>query len=258
MTDRRESDASSRRALVRALLDSEAYRPATDDPAFLNLDDLRSARLQLEFLKPDLVMKKEGINSTVVVFGSARIASTGSCKKSRYYEQAREFAAIVSRRFQQEERSDFLVVTGGGPGIMEAANRGANDVGARSIGLNINLPREQNPNPYITPELCFQFRYFGIRKMHFLMRAKALVAFPGGFGTLDEVVEVLTLVQTRKIPPIPILLLGREYWTQVINFEFLVNEGYIDREDLNLFQIVDSAREAVHLMCEFYNEIPPK
>lgn len=258
MTAKRENHASSTRAMVQALLESEAYRPATDDPAFLNLDDLRSARLQLEFLKSDLIMKKEGVNSTVVVFGSARVASTDSCKKSRYYEEAREFAAIVSRRFQQEGRSDFLVVTGGGPGIMEAANRGADDVGARSIGLNINLPKEQNPNPYITPALCFQFRYFGIRKMHFLMRAKALVAFPGGFGTLDEVLEVLTLVQTRKILPIPIILLGSEYWTQAINFEFLVDEGYIDREDLNLFQIVDNAREAVHLICEFYDEIPPK
>ncbi|WP_417614137.1 TIGR00730 family Rossman fold protein [Parasphingorhabdus sp.] len=258
MTDKLENDFSSRRARVQALVKSEAYRPATDDPAFLNLDDLRSARLQLEFLKPDLVMKKEGVNSTVVVFGSARIASTGSRETSRYYEDAREFAAIVSRRFQQEGRSDFLVVTGGGPGIMEAANRGADDVGARSIGLNINLPKEQKPNPYITPELCFQFRYFGLRKMHFLMRAKVLVAFPGGFGTLDEVLEVLTLVQTRKIPPIPIILFGREYWTQAINFEFLVDEGYIDRDDLGLFQIVDSAREAVHLICEFYNEIPPE
>lgn len=244
--------------MVQTLLESEAYRPATDDPAFLNLDDLRSARLELEFLKPDIVMKKEGVDSTVVVFGSARVKPEQDDEKSRLYEEARKFAAMVSKRFQQEGRADFLVVTGGGPGIMEAANRGAYDVGARSIGLNIHLPKEQSPNPYITPELCFQFRYFGLRKMHFLMRAKALVAFPGGFGTLDEVLEVLTLVQTRKIKAIPIILLGKEYWNRAINFNFLIDEGYVDKDDLNLFQIVDTAREAIHLICEFYDEIPPK
>ena len=183
--------------MVQALLESKAYRPATDDPEFMNLDDLRSARLQLEFLKPDIVLKKEGINSTVVVFGSARVSPDGSHEVTRYYDEARKFSAIVSERFQQKGRADFLVVTGGGPGIMEAANRGAYEAGARSIGLNIDLPKEQTPNPYITPELCFRFRYFGLRKMHFLMRAKALVAFPGGFGTMDEVFDVLTLVQSR-------------------------------------------------------------
>ncbi|WP_417595993.1 TIGR00730 family Rossman fold protein [Parasphingorhabdus sp.] len=251
-------DAKSRNTMVQTLLESEAYKPATDDPAFLNLDNLRSVRLELEFLKPDIVMKNEGVGSTIVVFGSARVKSEQHGKKSRYYDEARKFTAIVSKRFQQEDRADFLVVTGGGPGIMEAANRGAYDVGARSIGLNIDLPKEQSPNPYITPELCFQFRYFGLRKMHFLMRAKALVAFPGGFGTLDEVLEVLTLVQTRKIKAIPIILLGKEYWNRAINFDFLVDEGYVDKDDLSLFQIVDTAREAIHLICEFYDEIPPK
>ncbi len=176
----------------------------------------------------------------------------------KYYDEARKFAAIVSRRIKAEARRGFVVITGGGPGIMEAANRGADDVGARSIGLNINLPREQEPNPYISPELCFQFRYFALRKMHFLMRAKALVAFPGGFGTFDEVFEVLTLVQTKKVAPLPIILIGREYWSRVVDFNYLADEGFIAHDDLKLFEIVDTAEEAIALISDFYGGSPPE
>lgn len=266
----------------RALVTSDAYRLSSNDPNLLEFDDLRSVRLQLEYLKPDILQTNEGILSTIVVFGSARIqpleiveAELAALEKQKhqdvkklrdlkkkhrqslYYEEARQFSNIVSRRFQAEGRPDFVVVTGGGPGIMEAANRGADEAGARSIGLNINLPMEQTPNPYITPELCFQFRYFGLRKMHFLMRAKALVAFPGGFGTLDELFDALTLVQTRKIEPVPIILVGRTYWNRMIDFDYLVAEGFVAEEDLTFFEIVDTAVEAVHVICKFYDEIPP-
>lgn len=269
-------------ARQQALLNSNAYRLSSHDPDLLELDDLRSVRLQLEYLKPDILQTREGIHSTVVVFGSARLRPKDAVqtelvaaraqkssdprkirdlerrlRQSDYYEEARKFAGIVSKRFQAEGRPDFVIVTGGGPGIMEAANRGADEAGGRSIGLNIDLPMEQMPNPYISPELCFQFRYFGLRKMHFLMRAKGLVAFPGGFGTLDEVFDVLTLVQTRKIDPIPIILVGGAYWDRVVDFEFLAEEGFIAQKDLSFFKIVDTAAEAVHVMCEFYNETPP-
>ena len=264
------------------LFQSDAYRLSSSDPDLLELDDLRPVRLQLEYLKPDILQSREGIRSTVVVFGSARVrpdadgrAELDSAKashqpdpiavrdlekqlrQSAYYEEARQFANIVSRRFQAEGRPDFVVVTGGGPGIMEAANRGADEVGARSIGLNIDLPMEQMPNPYISPELCFRFRYFGLRKMHFLMRAKALVTFPGGFGTLDELFDVLTLVQTGKIDPIPIVLVGKTYWNRVVDFDFLVEEGFVAPDDLSFFEIVDTAAEAVQVICKFYNETPP-
>ena len=273
-----QSEAEGR---IRRLVNSPAYRLASKDPELLERDTLRAVRLQLEFLKPDLLQQDEGIRSTVVVFGSARVRSAAEVeaelvsgnpearsaaaqarlenqqRQSAYYEEARRFSGIVSRRFQAEGRTDFVVVTGGGPGIMEAANRGADEAGARSIGLNIQLPMEQRPNPYISPELCFQFRYFGLRKMHFLLRAKALVAFPGGFGTLDEVFDVLTLVQTGKIDPIPIILIGKSYWQRVVDFSFLVEEGFVDSSDVELFQIVDTAAEAIHVICEFYNETPP-
>ncbi len=274
---------------VQNLNESEPYRLAANDPDFLEHGDLRSVRLQLEYLKPEWTMSKEGISSTVIVFGSARLRSKDQLdaqrslnqqalrkspedkalqviskrleqqrKYTRYYDEARKFSAIVSRRFQEEGRRDFVIVTGGGPGIMEAANRGADDVGARSIGLNIDLPKEQDPNPYISPELCFQFRYFALRKMHFLMRAKALVAFPGGFGTFDEVFEVLTLVQTQKVSPLPIILLGKEYWSRAVDFEFLASEGFIGQEDLGLFHIVDNAETAVNVISDFYDGTPPK
>ncbi len=269
---------------VRTLVKSEPFRLATNDPDFLEHDDLRSVRLQLEYLKPEWTMRKQGVTSTIIVFGSARLRSGGQLEReiavlrdglqkapknkallarlevlskrknyTKYYDEARKFSSIISQLFQEEGQCDFVMVTGGGPGIMEAANRGADDVGARSIGLNIELPKEQDPNPYISPELCFRFRYFGLRKMHFLMRAKALVAFPGGFGTLDEVFEVLTLVQTKKVEPLPIILFGKEYWSRAVNFEFLAQEGFIEPTDLALFEVVDTAKEAVRLISDFYN-----
>ncbi len=274
---------------VQHLIASPPYRLATNDPDFLEHEDLRPVRLQLEYLKPEAAMREQNIHSTVIVFGSARTrpaeelaARTAELEKElqnspenskllaekkilhkrrsqvKYYNEARKFAAIVSRKIKAEARRDFVVITGGGPGIMEAANRGADDVGARSIGLNIDLPREQEPNPYISPELCFQFRYFALRKMHFLMRARALVAFPGGFGTFDEVFEVLTLVQTKKVAPIPIILIGRKYWSRVVDFNYLAEHGFIADDDLKLFEIVDTAEEAIALIKDFYGGIPPE
>ncbi len=282
------SDNTTRANRIKTLLESPTYRLATDDPDFLEHDDLRAVRLQLEYLKPEWTMRNQGIGSTVIVFGSARLLSANQLdakfakldeklkqqpdnesllseyklleerrKYVKYYDEARKFAALVSKRFQDECRCDFVVITGGGPGIMEAANRGADDVGARSIGLNIELPREQTPNPFISPQLCFQFRYFALRKMHFLMRAKALLAFPGGFGTFDELFEVLTLVQTKKVPPLPIVLMGKDYWSRAVNFEFLAEEGFISEHDLALFNITDSAEQAVEFINDFYHGIPP-
>jgi len=251
---------------------SSAYELAFQDREFILREELRPIRLQLELLKPEMALNEHGIKSTVVIFGSARTQSPNAAarhladikaqidtngmtgdleieirkanqalKQSRYYGEARQLAAMVS---QHTENDKLVVVTGGGPGIMEAANRGANDVGAQSIGLNIVLPFEQCPNPYITPELCFQFHYFAVRKMQFLIRAKSLVAFPGGFGTMDELFETLTLIQTQKIEPIPILLFGRDFWGKVINFEALVEEGTISRENIDIFQFVESAQDA--------------
>ncbi|HHK75185.1 MAG TPA: TIGR00730 family Rossman fold protein [Rhizobiales bacterium] len=273
---------------VEERLESNAYRLATNDSDFLGGDNLRPVRLQLEYLKTEEAMQANGIRSTIIVFGSARLRSKTQLSTEiaaledkirtapenqdlrtrlallvrrkayvKYYDEARKFSTIVSTHIQKEGRCDFVVITGGGPGIMEAANRGADDVGARSIGLNIDLPREQVPNPYITPDLCFQFRYFALRKLHFLMRARALVAFPGGFGTLDELFEVLTLVQTRKVPPLPIILIGETYWSRVVDFEFLAEEGFIERADLNLFTIVDTAEAAVQAIHNFYGGEPP-
>jgi len=268
---------------------SQAYRLASEDLEFLAKDDLRPLRLQLELLKPEWYLRQEDVRSTIVVFGSARILSPemagrrvaeleaavrrkpddpelrselGRARKrqtySRYYEEARQFSAFVSRRFQQEGRRDFVVVTGGGPGIMEAANRGAHEAKARSIGFNITLPHEQAPNTYVSPELCFQFRYFAIRKMHLLLRAKALVVFPGGFGTMDELFEVLTLIQTGKIARMPVVLIGREFWSRAVDFNFLVEEGVIERDDLALFEIVDGSEQAVQIVHDFYGGRPPE
>ncbi len=262
-----------------------SYRLAYADTDFLTRDELRPVRLQLELLKPELVLNEQDIQSTIVVFGSARIpppaqaqadydAACARCAeqptdaalqaqreraariqaKAHYYEQARRFAQLISTTFAAQNRQ--VIVTGGGPGIMEAANRGAADVGAPSIGLNIVLPFEQLPNSYITPELCFQFHYFALRKMHFLMRAQALVVFPGGFGTLDELFETLTLVQTGKIAAMPILLFGREYWEKIINFPAMVAEGVIAQEDLQLIQYVESAEEGVQLIQAFLAQQP--
>lgn len=270
------SDSDQRHQLQQAILSGAAYRLAHEDVEFLAQEDLRPLRLQLELLKPEHELRAQGISSTVVVFGSGRIhapdeAPTGTAADTstapsaqgklddyaHMYDEARRFAHMVSTRFQQQGRCDFVVVTGGGPGIMEAANRGAFEAGARSIGLNITLPHEQAPNPYITPELAFRFRYFALRKMHFLLRAKALVAFPGGYGTLDELFEVLTLVQTGKVAHMPIVLVGRKFWRRAVDFDFLVEEGFIDAQDAMLFTVVDSAEEIVAALEAFYNGAPP-
>ncbi len=264
---------------------SPSYRLAYRDHDFLLREELRPVRLQLELLKPELVLKENGIESTIVVFGSTRIPDPDTAKerlthaeeragkdpsdeqlarevqiarriaaKSKYYEEARKFAFLVSGSEKALGNSDYVVVTGGGPGIMEAANRGAYDARAKSIGLTIVLPFEEKPNEYTTPELCFQFHYFAIRKMHFLIRAKALVVFPGGFGTLDELFETLTLIQTKKIRPMPVLIFGKEYWERIINFGALVEEGTISAEDIRLFQYVDTAEEALDIISKTYNE----
>jgi uncharacterized protein (TIGR00730 family) len=259
-----------------------SYRLAFQDEEFLRRPELRPVRLQLELLKPELIQQEENIHSTVVVFGSTRIREPQEARtaldaaqadlerdpgdalrqmeverarrllaNAHYYEEAREFARIVSSNCQLRGLCEYVVVTGGGPGIMEAANRGAADTGGKSIGLGIVLPGEAEPNPYITPALCFQFHYFAIRKMHFLMRAKALVAFPGGFGTLDELFETLTLLQTRKIEPVPVLLFGRAYWEKIVNFREMVLEGTISPRDLALFQYVETAQEAWDVISAF-------
>ena len=236
---------------------------------------MRPVRLQLELLKPEMLQQEHGIDATVVVFGGSRIPEEKKAladvaraeavaaadpndfesrrrvavagrilAKSHYYQEARKLGGLLSQISHYRSGRKMVVITGGGPGIMEAANRGASEVGAETMGLNIVLPHEQAPNAYITPELCFQFHYFSIRKMHFLMRAQALIAFPGGFGTLDELFETLTLIQTKKIKPLPVLLFGREFWQKLINFEFLVDEGVISPEDLHIFQYVETAEEA--------------
>lgn len=278
---------NEREERIGAIKEGTSYRLAYEDRYFLSSDDLRPVRLQLELLKPEHYLRQNNIRSTIVVFGSARLLSPSQARNllaeledtnalpddrevderimharrqveySRYYDEARYFSKTVSERFQQEGRRDFVVVTGGGPGIMEAANRGAFDAGMRSIGLNITLPHEQEPNSYISPELCFQFRYFGLRKMHFLLRAKALVAFPGGYGTLDELFETLTLIQTGKVKRMPVVLVGEKFWRRAIDFEFLVDEGMIDRQDLDLFKIVDTAEDAITFLHDFYQGIPP-
>jgi len=258
-----------------AIMDNESYRLAYTDNDFILRDDLKAVRLQLEMLKADLIQKEHQIESTVVIFGGARILeehkaklafeeasqilsedpesaekqqkkklAENAIKHSYYYNEARILGKKITELSLKYEGKQFVVVTGGGPGAMEAANRGAADVGGKSIGLNIVLPFEQKPNPYITPELCFQFDHFAIRKMHFIKRAKGLIAFPGGFGTLDELFETLTLIQTKKIKPLPIVLVGKDYWSKLINFEFLVEQGAIAEKDLNIFHIVDTAIEA--------------
>ncbi|PIE68930.1 MAG: TIGR00730 family Rossman fold protein [Deltaproteobacteria bacterium] len=255
---------------------SPSYQLAFLDNDFLLRDELRPVRLQLELIKPELLLRENNITSTVVIFGSARLKEPEQARKeverleaccsecpeneeyqrllrkaenglkySRYYDESRKLGRLIS---QNTGDNSLVVITGGGGGIMGAANRGAHDVGAKNIGLNIVLPFEQHPNPYITPELSFQFHYFATRKMHFLLRAKGMVAFPGGFGTLDELFETLTLVQTRKIRPFPILLFGREFWKRVINFEALVEAGTIGEKDLDLFHYVETAEQAWEML----------
>jgi uncharacterized protein (TIGR00730 family) len=243
-----------------------AYRLAFDDKDFLTSEELRPIRLQLELLKPELMLQEAGIESTVVLFGGARIPEPGGeawaakneiQKKnleanSRFYEEAREFARLSSGYSKSTGYKEMVVVTGGGPGVMEAGNRGAQDVGAPSIGLNIVLPHEQAPNEYVTPELCFNFHYFSIRKMHFLMRAKAIAVFPGGFGTMDEMFETLTLIQTDRMKPVPFLLFGKDFWSKVINLEELANQGTISPDDINLFHVVDSASEGWEIIAKHH------
>jgi uncharacterized protein (TIGR00730 family) len=271
--------------IISAQTESESYKLAFDDPEFLLRDELRAVRLQLEIMKPEIIQQELGVNSTVVIFGGARIPSPENAEKrlqeeemqakheplsemaalrvncakrvlakSHYYEEARELARLITESCIRNDDCDLVVSTGGGPGIMEAANRGAYEAGGKSIGLNIVLPHEQAPNEYITPELCFQFHYFAMRKMHFLMRASALVAFPGGFGTMDELFETLTLIQTQKINQLPVILFGREFWNMAIDFDFLVHEGVIAPEDKSLFYMVEKAREAWEIIHASYYE----
>lgn len=237
-----------------------SYRLAFDDIDFLQREELRPVRLQLELLKPELLMAEYGITGTVVMFGGARIpdpARAGTAatpmlaELSRYYDVARDFARAVTEKNLATGGCNWVVVTGGGPGVMEAGNRGAAEAGGISIGLNIVLPHEQAPNPYVTPDLCFNFHYFAIRKMHFLMRARAIAIFPGGFGTLDEMFESLTLIQTERMRRVPFLLFGAEYWRRIVDWEALAESGTIAREDLGLISFVQDTAEAMRVIEEF-------
>ncbi|WP_420854819.1 TIGR00730 family Rossman fold protein [Salipiger pentaromativorans] len=265
--DRRAPD------LVRRIMAEPNYRPADEDIGFLNRDDMRSTRLQLDYQKAETLLTEHGIAHSIVVFGGTRIGEPARAEaqvcaleaeqardphcpdlarrlavarrlrdKSKFYDIARDFGRLVGSA-EGQHGNRLAVVTGGGPGMMEAANRGAREAGARTVGLNITLPHEQFPNPYVTPELCFRFRYFALRKLHFLLRARALVVFPGGYGTLDELFETLTLIQTRKIRPVPVILVGQSYWSRVFDVDFLVDEGVIDPEDRELFWYAETAQE---------------
>lgn len=265
------------------LLEHPSYRLAFADDDFLMQDELRHVRLQLEYLKPQLILEQNQIKATVVVFGSARFVSRQQAeqmvaeariqltqypealelqqklkvaerqlKNSAYYEAAAEFSRIVTEHSQSCPDTSLMIISGGGPGVMEAANKGAYQAGGQSIGLNIVLPHEQKPNPYITPQFCFRFHYFAIRKMHFLQRARALVAFPGGFGTLDELFETLTLLQTGKANTVPVILYDKNFWSRLINFDLLVEEGLIKAEDMQLIQFVDTPEQAWQAICHCY------
>lgn len=272
---RKLRDAQTDRTSAREVPDTlqtraSAYRLAFTDDDFMCRDALRPVRLQLELLKPELILDEHDIQSTIVFFGGARIPSPDQkdtartqtlADLSQYYDVAREFARRMTLASLESQGRENVIVTGGGPGVMEAGNRGAEDAGGASIGLNIVLPHEQAPNPYVTPELCFNFHYFAIRKMHFLMRARAICVFPGGFGTLDEMFEALTLIQTGRMAPVPFLLFGRAFWEKIINWEALAEAGTISSEDLSLFRFVDTADEAIAcindwLSAECREEIP--
>ena len=271
--------------LIKNLMESPGYTVASEDFEFMNSYEARGIRLELDYLKAELSMNAFGIEHTIAVFGSARIVEYKTAKKklqqiqkeldkdsmsqvtrsmlhtaqrmlekSVYYDDARKFGSLVGKAGKGADDCRVTIITGGGPGIMEAANRGAYDVGAKSIGLNINLPHEQFPNPYISAELCFQFHYFAVRKLHFLNRAKALVVYPGGFGTFDELFEILTLVQTKKTAPIPIVLVSKYYWNRALDFDFLREEGVIGHADLEMFNIVDNADEAWSHILEWYEK----
>jgi uncharacterized protein (TIGR00730 family) len=268
------SEDAAAPAKVERILRSPSYRRADEDVDFLNADETRGVRLQIDYLKPQILLDQHGIEHTIVVFGGTRIVEPAAAhqeaerlrglleadpgdpalrarfaraerivEKSHYYEIARAFGRLVAESGRGPEDCRVVVVTGGGPGVMEAANRGAHEAGAKTVGLNIDLPHEQYPNPYVTPELCFRFHYFALRKLHFLLRARALVAFPGGLGTMDELFETLTLIQTRKIEPIPVVLVGERYWRRVIDIDYLVDEGVIDEEDRDLFWFAEEAGE---------------
>ena len=231
-----------------------AYKLAFADDEFMCRDELRPVRLQLELLKPEMMLDEHGIKSTIVLFGGARIPEPAKKETARtktladlssFYDEAREFSRLMTLKSKESDGTENVIVTGGGPGVMEAGNRGAVDADGASIGLNIVLPFEQAPNEYVTPDLCFNFHYFAIRKMHFLMRARAICVFPGGFGTLDEMFEALTLIQTGRMQPVPFLLFGKDFWKGIINWDVLADAGTISDEDLNLFRLVDTAAEAM-------------
>ncbi len=244
-------------APVTAQTQAPAYRLAFSDDDFMCRDELRPVRLQLELLKPEMLLDEAGIKSTIVLFGGARIPEPSKkdtartetlAELSRFYDETREFARLMTLKSMDSGGTEDVIVTGGGPGVMEAGNRGAVDAGGKSIGLNIVLPFEQAPNEYVTPELCFNFHYFAIRKMHFLMRAKAICVFPGGFGTMDELFESLTLIQTGRMQRVPFLLFGRDFWNRIINWEALSDAGTISAEDLDLFRFVETAQEAMEII----------
>jgi uncharacterized protein (TIGR00730 family) len=261
-TDRRHAEIVTKTPQT----DSPSYRLAYTDLDFLCREDMRPVRFQLELLKPELLLAEKGIKSTVVMFGGARIPAPGADAwaaknevqrknleaASVYYDEARKFAQLCSNHSAQFNHQEYVVVTGGGPGVMEAGNRGAADVGAPSIGLNIVLPHEQAPNEFVTPELSFNFHYFAIRKMHFMMRAKAFVVFPGGFGTMDELFEALTLIQTKRMEPVPVILFGAEFWRKMINFDALSDFGTISPEDIDLLHFCDNADEAWAVIENYY------
>jgi uncharacterized protein (TIGR00730 family) len=265
------------------ILSSPSYRLAQDDPALLQKVEMRGVRMLLELEKPELSFQADAIHSTVIVFGGTQIVEKTAAERrlsearrvaavapddakarreverserllgmSRYYDAAREFARIVSIDNQCDDQRDYVIVTGGGPGLMEAANRGAFDVGCKSIGLNIKLPAEQQPNPFITPELCFQFKYFALRKFHFILRAAGVVLFPGGFGTLDEMFETLTLRQTHRMQPVPIILFGRDYWDKVLDFQYLADVGVIGDHHLDLFTYAETPEDAWRQILDFH------
>jgi len=270
-------------ARTEALLNAPSFRRADQDVDFLERDEAHGLRLHLDYLKPELLLEEQGVRHTIVVFGSTRITEPATAQRrvdqleqrlqahpddaavqrklrvarrilenSHYYSVARDFGRLVGESGDGSLDSRLVVMTGGGPGIMEAANRGAFETGAKTIGLNIDLPHEQFPNPYISSALCFRFRYFALRKMHFLQRARALVAFPGGFGTMDELFETLTLIQTRTIKPVPIVLIGRKYWERAVDFDFLLDEGVIDSEDREIFWFAETAAEAWQGILDWY------
>ena len=264
-------DASSDRDAAEGVPDTPqtrapAYRLAFADQEFLCRDELRPVRLQLELLKPQLILDERGIESTIVLFGGARIPDPVDKDKARtktlsdlshFYEEARNFAKLMTEKSMESYGRENVIVTGGGPGVMEAGNRGAQDAGGASIGLNIVLPFEQAPNEYVTPDLCFNFHYFALRKMHFLMRARAICVFPGGFGTLDELFEALTLIQTGRMNRVPFLLFGEEFWRSIINWEALADAGTIAEKDLDLFRFVETAEDAKELI-ENWEPAPPR